>query len=269
MGHLRNNSILIISNNIEVGNKISDKIKLLREYDTIKTVSYIESISVLNSTQPALILVYAGSTDSVTLIKEIRSISALDKVPIIFVMDTFVEDILFYAFDIGIDDFFFMSDSDSLVLMRIFLTLQKSVLYKQIDMNQQILTSANILDYQTGVFNKEYAQLVFRHFISKNIEENVENTILMYVKPVSINRKRLDMKTISKKIKGILRGNDVVAYGKGAGFYLLLYRAGFSGAKVVANKLGNTLASDCNIFVNATEITTSFEEMESILVHGN
>ena len=144
MTSLKNNSILIISNNNEVGNKISDKIKLLREYDTIKTVSYIESISILNSTQPALIIVYAGNTDSIALIKEIRSIPALDKVPIIFVMDSFVEDLLFYAFDIGIDDFFFMSDPDSLVLMRIFLTLQKSVLYKKIDMNQQILTSANI-----------------------------------------------------------------------------------------------------------------------------
>lgn len=267
-GNLKNNSILIISNNNEIGNKISDKIKLLREYDTIKTVSYIESISVLNSTQPSLIIVYSGNTDSVTLIKEIRAIQALDKVPIIFAMDSFVEDILFYAFDIGIDDFFFMSDPDSLVLMRIFLTLQKSVLYKNIDMNQQILTSANILDYQTGVFNKEYAQLVFRHFVSKNIEENVENTIFAYVKPVSLNKKRLDIKTIAKKIKSVLRGNDVVAYGKGVGFYLILYSAGLKGAQVVANKIRNVLAQDCNIFANATEITTSFEEMESILVQS-
>lgn len=265
---MKNNSILIISNSNEVGNKISDKIKLLREYDTIKTVSYIESISVLNSTQPALIIVYAGNTDSITLIKEIRSIPALDKVPIIFVMDSFVEDILFYAFDIGIDDFFFMSDPDSLVLMRIFLTLQKSVLYKKIDMNQQILTSANILDYKTGVFNKEYAPLIFRHFISKNIEENIENTIFMYAKPVSMNKKRLDIKTIAKKIKGALRGNDVVAYGKGIGFYLMLHVAGRNGAKIVSNKLRNTLSFDCNIYTNATEVTTSFEEMEAILVQS-
>lgn len=262
---MQNNSILIISNNSDTGKQIADKIKLLRECDTIRIVSFIEAISVLNSTQPTLILLYCSKTDSTGIVKEIRAIDALDKVPIIYIMDSLVEDLLFYAFDNGIDDFFFLTDPDSIILMRIFLTLQKSVLYKQIDINNQILVSANILDKQTGIYLKEQAPLALRNFFSKCIEENLENTVFMYIKPAILNKKRLNMNFISRIVKSIPRGNDIVAYGKGSGFYLILYNAGLQGAKSVANRIKNALSNECKIYANAAEITTSFEEMEPIL----
>ncbi len=262
---MKNNSILIISNNEAVGNQISDKIKLLRECDSVKIVSFIEAISVLNSTQPSVIMLYCSKTDSIGIIKEIRSINSLDKVPIIFVMDTLIEDILFYAFDNGIDDFFFLSDPDSIMLMRIFLTLQKSVLYKQIDINNQILISAEILDKNTGIYKKEQAPLALRNFFSKSIEENLEDTVFMYLRPSNANKKRLNMNKIASIVKAIPRGNDIVAYGKGSGFYLILYNAGLQGAKSVANRIKKALVGECHIYAIAAEITTSFEEMEPIL----
>lgn len=262
---MKSNSILIISNNANIGKQITDKIKLLRECDTIRIVSYIEAISVLNSTQPSIIILYCSKSDSTGIVKEIRAIEALNKVPIIFVMDNLVEDILFYAFDNGIDDFFFMSDPDSLMLMRIFLTLQKSVLYKQIDINNQILISANILDKQTGIYVKDKAPIALRNFFSKSIEENLENTVFMYIRPASLNKKRLNMNKIAAVVKSIPRGNDIIAQGKSSGFYLILYNAGIKGAKSVADRIKNALANECKIYANAAEITTSFEEMEPIL----
>ena len=262
---VKSNSILIISNNEETGKQISEKIKLLRECDSVRIVSFIEAISVLNSTQPSIILLYCDKTDSIGIVKEIRSISSLDKVPIIFAMDSLIEDILFYAFDNGIDDFFFMSDPDSIILMRIFLTLQKSVLYKQIDINNQILIQAEILDKNTGIYLKEQAPLALRNFFSKSIEENLENTVFMYLKPSNVNKKRLNLSKIASIVKAIPRGNDIVAYGKGSGFYLILYNAGLQGAKSVANRIKNALVNECHIYANAAEITASFEEMEPIL----
>ena len=262
---MKNGSILIISNNEKKGNNISEKIKLLRECDTIRIVSYIEAISVLNSTQPSLILVYCSSSDSISIIKEIRTIKALDKIPIIFVMDSFVEDLLMYAFDNGIDDFFFLTDTDSIILMRIFLTLQKSILYKQIDIHNEILVSANIIDKQTGIYKKEQAPIALRNFFSKSIEENLENTVFMYIKPLAINNKRLNMQKISSVVKSVPRGNDIIAYGRNSGFYLILYNSGITGAKSVASRIKNSLASICKIYAIAAEITSSFEEMEPIL----
>ncbi|MBE7705447.1 MAG: hypothetical protein E7Z90_06535 [Cyanobacteria bacterium SIG29] len=262
---MKSNSILIISNDKTIGSNISDKIKLLRECDSIKIVSYIESISVLNSTQPSIIILYCSKTDSAGIVKEIRKIEALNKIPIIFVMDSLVEELLFFAFDNGIDDFFFMSDPDSIVLMRIFLTLQKSVLYKQIEINNQILLSANIIDKQTGIYLKEQAPIALRNFFSKSIEENSENTVFMYLKPVSIENKRLNMNKIARIVKSIPRANDIVAFGKSSGFYLILYNAGQKGSSSVAERIRKALANECYIYANAAEITTSFEEMEPVL----
>lgn len=259
-------SILIITNEESIGIKVSEKIKLLRECDTIQIATYIEAISILNSTQPSLIMVYCANTDSVGIIKEIRTIKSLDKVPIIFITDTFVEDLLLFAFDNGIDDFFFLSDEDSIILMRILLTLQKSILYKQIDINNQILVATDIIDKQTGLFKKEKAPIVLRNFFSKCIEENLENAVFLYLKPVVLdNSKRLNMTKIAQVIKSIPRGNDIVAYGKNNGFYFILYDAGVIGAKSVVNRIKNSLSNVCKIYATAAEITTSFEEMEQII----
>ena len=262
---MKNGSILIISNDNNVGNQIASKIKLLRECDVIKNVSYIEAISVLNSTQPSLILVYNSNLDSIGIVKEIRAIKALDKVPIIFVMSSFDEDLLTHAFDNGIDDFFFLNDADSIILMRIFLTLQKAVLYKQIDIVNEILVSANIIDKQTGIYKKEQAPIALRNFFSKSIEENLENTVFMYLKPVPMENKKLDLAHIAEIVKKIPRGNDIVAYGRGNGFYLILYNSGIAGAKSVSSRIKNLLCNDCKIFAVASEVTASFEEMEPVL----
>ncbi len=262
---MKNSSILIISNDEKISQQISDKIKLLRTCDTIRSVSYIEAISVLNSTQPSLMLVYCSNSDSVGIIKEIRTIKSLNKVPIIFIMDNLVEDLLLYAFDNGIDDFFFLSDTDSIILMRILLTLQKSILYKKIETTKDILVCTNIVDKDTGIYLKEQAPTALRNFFSKSIEENLEDTVFMYLKPVSIQNKKIQMHKIAEIINSIPRGNDIVAYGRNSGFYLILYNSGIKGAKTVYERIKNALNNICQIFSAAAEITTSFEQMEPVL----
>ena len=170
---MKNNSILVISNNKEVSDLIIGKINLLRECDKIKSVSYIETISELNSSQPALIILYHGMTDTIRIVKEIRKIKSLNKVPIIFVMDKLEENSLFYAFDNGIDDFFFLEDSDAIILTRIFLTLQKSTLYKQIETNEEILINENIIDRQTGIYTKDSGARIISRIFAKIKTENI------------------------------------------------------------------------------------------------
>lgn len=265
---MKNGSILIISNDEKTGNLISEKVKLLRDCDSIQIVTYIESISVLNSTQPSLIMVYSSSSDSIGIVKEIRTLKNLDKVPIILVMDYFIEELLLYAFDNGIDDFFFMNDSDAIILMRIILTLQKSILYKQIEIKNDILTTAGIVDKETGIYTKEQAPLALKHFFSKSIEENLENTVFMCIKPIAIQNKKLNMQKIASIIKKVPRGNDITAYGKSSAFYMILYNAGAVGSKSVFTRIKNSLSEECEIYSNAAEITASFEEMEPVLLQS-
>ncbi len=260
-----NDTILIITNNKEKGSQISSKIKLLRENDIIKTVSYIECISILNTNKPSLMLLYSEENDSIEIIKEIRGIKNLDNVPIILITDEINEEKLFYAFDNGIDDFLFLNEKDSVILMRILLAIQKSILYKQIEMKQDILITDNVIDKETGLYTKEKAAIVFRKYFSRSMEEDNTNTVFVYIKPVAAGNTLLNNKKISNIIKAIPRGNDIGAYAKESGYYLILFNAGESGANSVVSRIQKEAGENCIIYASAAEINVSFEELEAIL----
>ncbi len=260
-----NDTILIITNNKEKGSQISSKIKLLRENDIIKTVSYIECISILSTNKPSLMLLYSEESDSIEIIKEIREIKNLDNVPIILITDKINEEKLFYGFDNGIDDFLFLNEKDSIILMRILLAIQKSILYKQIEMKQDILITDNIIDKETGLYTKEKAATVFRKYFSKSMEEDKTDTVFVYIKPVASGNTLLNNKKISNIIKAIPRGNDIGAYAKESGYYLILFNAGEAGANSVVNRIQKEAGENCIIYAAAAEIRVSFEELEAIL----
>ncbi len=262
---MKNNSILIISNNEEVSDIISGKIKLLRECDKIKKVNYIETISELNNAQPTLIILYKGKTDTIGIVKEIRKIKSLNKVPIIFVMDKLEEESLFYAFDNGIDDFFFMDDTDAIILIRLFLTMQKAVLYKQIETNEEILKWENIIDKQTQIFTKESGARIINKTFAKIKDENNDDCVFIYIKPMPKENKVVNINKIGQKIKNLLRNSDVISYGKGSGYYIVLYNAGKAGAKSITDRIKKAMKNDCIIYANATEIKESFEKTEELL----
>ena len=262
---MKNNSILIISNDNQVSEIISTKIKLLRECDNIQSVNYIETISALNLMCPNLIILYKGKTDSIGILKEIRKIKSLNKVPIIFVMDKPDEEALFYAFDNGIDDFFFLNDSDAIILIRIFLTLQKSVLYQQIDVNEEILKWENIIDKQNGIYTKDSGARIINKVFAKIKDENDNNSVFLYLKPMSKDNKVVNISQIGKKIKELLRNNDIISYGKGSGFYAVLYNSNEENTPIIIERIKKILKNECIIYANAIEITESFEKTEELL----
>lgn len=257
-------TILIISNEEEKSNSIKAKIKLLRGYDSVRIVSYIEAISVLNTTMPSIIIVYCEPNNPLTIVKEIRAIGYLDKVPILYVEDTFNEEKLLAAFDYGIDDFFYLDNADSILLMRILLLLQKKTLYQKIDIGREILVSTNIIDKHIDIYTKEKAPIVLKTFFRKSIEENCKDTVFMYIRMLSKDGNRLNLNKISKKIRSMLRADDVIAYGKSSGFYLVIYDAGLVGAQAVHNKIQAVFSSEYDIYSCAAIINRSFEEMENV-----
>ncbi|MCD7879120.1 MAG: hypothetical protein LUG16_04205 [Candidatus Gastranaerophilales bacterium] len=104
-----------------------------------------------------------------------------------------------------------------------------------------------------------------RNLFSNSLEDNLENTVFLYIKPVDIEQKRINMQKIASVIKSVPRSSDIVAHGKGSGFYLILYNSGVAGAKSVVSRVKNKLANICKIYANAAQITASFEEMEPVL----
>ena len=262
---MKNNSVLIIANNEQKGQLITEKTKLLRECDQINLVKSPEGISEINKNQPSLIIIYNDSLGSINLIKDIREEDTYNKIPIIFVMDTFNEEILLNGYDAGIDDFFFLDEADSIILIRILLTLQKAVLYKQTDINNEILRAGGFLEKGSNIYLKEKAPIVLKQFFNQCIKDNSNDTVFMYIRPESIKSKKPKKDVLGKAIKRILRGDDVAAYGKGNGYYLILYNVKEENIEKIANRIKEKLKKKYNLYINAAKITTSFEELEEIL----
>lgn len=262
---MQKNSILVISNNLSTGKYIADKVKLLRQYDTVKIVSFIESVTILHTNPPSLILLYCENINSVEIVKAIRTMKVLDKVPIIFITDEYDEELILTAFDSGIDDFFSLDNPDSVILMRIFLTLQKSVLYQKSETDSEIMVAAGITDKETGLYTKKQVSLIMKIFFNKAIKENSDNTFFMAMKLLSKKDEKIDFKDAGISIKKTLRGNDIIAFGKDDVFYILLNKTKPEGPESVYARLKYNLGDNYELYSVSTQIKFDFEKTESIL----
>lgn len=265
---MKNSSILIIADNEINGGFISGKIKLLRNSDSIQVVTYIESISILNSSlSPDLIIVYCANSYSIGIVKEIRKLKGLNKIPVILVLDYFIEELLLNAFDNGIDDFFFMNDSDSVILMRILFTMRKSMLYRQIELKNNILAISKIFEKESGMYLEEYTPIIFSNIFNNIVEESIKNTVFMCIKPIISPNKKMSFQTAALLIKSVLRNTDIAAYGKDSTFYFILYNSNIEDIKNIFLRMKNLVSPDYQIYANAIEIKSPFESVEKAVLN--
>ena len=173
-----------------------------------------------------------------------------------------------YAFEEGIDDFFFLTDSDEIILMRIILNIQKSVLYKKIDMQERALTVSNILDKKSKIILRDTGEIVLKEIFSQIFEEEIDNAYIMYLKVLGAKDDNIDSDYISDIIRKLTRKNDITAYDKTSGFYLILYNTDENGIKIIFNKIYEILKSNYKIYACTARITTSFEQIELRLYEG-
>lgn len=259
---MRNNSILVISNYPEIGEDISNKLKLLRNYDNAKVVSYIEAISISKSIHPSIILIYSSKFDTVDIIKEVKAINSLGNIPTIFITDEYDEEKLLCAFEEGIDDFFFLTDPEEIILMRIMSTIQKSNLYIENDIQKSILIASNILDKRNKFFLRDTGIIAIKEIFSQIFEKNIDNAYLMYLRVSGIKDDNPDIDDIANIITKNIRKNDITVYDKESGFYLILYNTDENGLKIIFNKIFETLQANYQLYACSARITTSFEQME-------
>ena len=97
------NNILLISDNFDLSQKISNKLVLLRDCDKISTSDFKEAVSIINSTNPGLIFIDgAGDKNSISsLVKFIKS----KNISQILVTSAVDYDFIMTLYDEGLDDY--------------------------------------------------------------------------------------------------------------------------------------------------------------------
>ncbi len=259
---MNNKYILIIADNNEAGKRLYSKIKLLRKSDEISICASYNAIEKTNETQPKIVIYLYSTGNNIELINDIKKIS---KAPIIFVTENINEEITMNAFNNGIDEFFSLNDSDYTILMRIFLTIQKTNLKEELTSYKDFLIANNIIEKNTEIYNSKTAPFVLKNLTNKILKTQNQNALIMNILPNKENGQNINIADLITEIKKIIRTTDIIAYGENKNIYLILYNTDNFEAKILAKKIKKTVNNQYKIFFNACHITKDFELINDIL----
>ena len=234
----KENNIIIISANESFSEKLAEKIVLLRQTDKVVTTGYINALrAVMESNASVAVLHEDGREKTLKLIKDLNKYTTI-------ILLTDDKDFVSTAYDAGIMDFCATDVEDFEIVIRIVNALKKSLNKVNSQMMRRLLVQSEILDKDNGFYLYDYANRVISNEIySRALEEG----IFAVVAPSESSKSVYSADKLAKAIKQSVRADDIVAFGKGTKFYLLLPYTDFSGAAKVLEKIRNSAPENFDV----------------------
>lgn len=252
------NNILLISDDIGFAKTLASKIIFLRANDNIVISNYNEAVNSIDICAPDIVLLH-GRPDEITynLIKELRTNEHLC---IILISDTYDSAFILSAYDCGADDFILSSVEDFEFVLRIVHNIKHNSVKLRSLRNIKILEQLNAIDEETGIYNYSFAKQVIENYIDDNL---LDTGCLLAIAPAREDKTKFDIKEMANALKGSTRVDDIVTFGKGLRFYILLPKADLNQALVVFNKIKDKCEDNFEICSGITSIAhKNFEQIE-------
>ncbi len=252
------NNILLISDDIGFAKTLASKIIFLRANDNIVISNYNEAVNSIDICAPDIVLLH-GRPDEITynLIKELRTNEHLC---IILISDTYDSAFILSAYDCGADDFILSSAEDFEFVLRIVHNIKHNSVKLRSLRNIKILEQLNAIDEETGIYNYSFAKQVIENYIDDNL---LDTGCLLAIAPAREDKTKFDIKEMANALKGSTRVDDIVTFGKGLRFYILLPKADLNQALVVFNKIKDKCEDNFEICSGITSIAhKNFEQIE-------
>lgn len=259
------NSIVIICDDEIIAKALRLKLSSLREVDSIKIGLFKDAIFEIESNTPDVLIIFSkiDNENIFDFIKTVEPIAAEYKTPILLVTDELLnEDFIVNGFDVGVDDFVSLKNSDGEILMRAILCMQKNELMRELSAKNKLLTELNVLQEESGFFLKEYSEKVFANEIV-NLQKYSQHAVLMKVASDIRCKNQLTPATLGAVLKKSTRTRDKIGFCGDDKFYLLLPRTNAKGALLVYERIKQELNEEYSISIGACEIESlSFDEIE-------
>ena len=144
------NSILLISDDVDLSKGIESKLIFLRVNDSIVLSDYKEAVSNLKYTNADVVLIHENNSQQVTL-ELIKKIREFDNVCIILLVNNYDKDMILASYDAGIDDFTMSSAEDFELVIRTVNNIKHNSVKLQAMRNQKLLEQLNVIDELTGL----------------------------------------------------------------------------------------------------------------------
>ena len=253
------NSILLISDDVNLSKGVESKLLFLRANDSIVVSEYKDAISNLKYSNADIVLIHENNSQKVTLdlIKEIRE---FENVCIILLVNNYDKDMILASYDAGIDDFAFSSAEDFELVIRTVNNIKHNSIKLKSMRNQRLLEQLNVIDELTGLYNYNYSKQVIENYIDDNL---LDEGVFLALSPSENSKIKFSIEKMSAAILLSIRVDDTATLGKGAKFYILLPKTSVNGAIVVLNKIKENYGDDFEICAGIVSIThKNFDEIE-------
>ncbi len=251
---MKENNVIIISDNKGYAEKFASKILLLRSTDSVGVLDYKKAKTKLNNHRPDLVLLHSEKIEQLNFIKEIKNFSNVKSASILLISDNRESDFLCRAFDFGIDDFIEEEADETILNMRIMWCLKKKLLAELTHKKSSLLSLIEVTD-KNGYFQKTYTQMIFEREYKKCLTR-YDETIFMILSADIRCKSPTANKVIEDALAKNLRKSDICGHAPDEKFYLILYKTDEKGAKKFFQRLNNILPFETSVSAAAVSISS-------------
>lgn len=242
----KENNIVLISSNEDFSEKLAEKIILLRKTDKIITSGYTSALKTVMENSASVVLLHADGHDkTINMINQIKEYSSV-------VLLTDDDNLVLDAYDAGITDFCSTNAEDFELVIRIVNCIKNANNNLKLSRARRILVQNQILDKDTGFYNYKFAQNVINNELSTR---SLDMGTFVVISPSENSKTVFSTDKTAKAIRQSVREDDIVTFGKGAKFYILLPYTDFDGAAVVIEKIKSACPENFEIKAGFSSIT--------------
>ena len=257
---LRNN-ILLITDEQDFSSKLYEKLVLLREKDSLYTLSYEEAAKQAKTIEAKVIILHEHEIKNKTLnlIVDLKELDKDKNRSLILAAESKDRDFILSAYDEGVCEHFYTSDVDFEVLLRLLNCIKNNIVKSCYNRDKNIMEKVGLIDEDTGLYKYKYAELI----INEELDKTKNNGIFLALSPEENGKSAFSLLKMTTALKSSVRCDDIVIHANGMKFYIYLKNTDLHGAAVVLNKIKDIYDSEYKIKAGICDVKyKDFERVE-------
>ncbi|MDD3237685.1 MAG: hypothetical protein PHV37_06250 [Candidatus Gastranaerophilales bacterium] len=249
-----NNNLIVISDSKKIADDFINKIVLLRKTDKILHIDFNTAINEPEKINGELLFTFLEDKENLIELQTLLFNERIKQCSVVALTNSYDEDILLDAFEMGVDDFITLNSQQSEILIRVMQNIKKAKLKNRLERKNEILFEENVLDKDTNFFSIEHTPKIFSRLFKKYAQENIKADFMILSADIK-HKNALPVSLLASAIKKSIREDDIVGLGENGKFKLILENTTTTGAQSVFNKIKENISSFYTISAVATNIT--------------
>lgn len=261
-----NNNILLITDNSDVAQFVTNTLILLRDNDKI---SICETKNIKKAVEKSLynLIILHESEDYTSTVKNVSLIKSLkDDCELLLLLNYTNPQLIVDAYDRGISDYITTESENYEFLIKAVNCLKHQVNRDVQKRNEKFLRQLGVIDTKTGLYRNKYLKDIF---IDISDDLRIQNGVFAVLTLDDKIKTKVSTNRLALTLKSSIRGDDIIAVGRGGNFYMILPNIDLCGTKYLLQKIQNKMGDEFQIHSGLAKIgIQSYETLEKNALDG-